>query len=157
MHPTITITVTDKDGVQWQKTCSLKYIDGVLHQKFVKMCEEGHSIEYSEWKPVESEQTEKPKRQARQKFPIHSFVRVGDDLGPSMEHFDKNFDAIVAGSSSQLIANSGETDRYEVYKVEDGKAVSRICWYKENQLTLLPHQDTEKAALMAEDYNMRKC
>lgn len=91
----------------------------------------------------------------KQKFSQLSFVHVGDNMPPPMDHFDKNFDAIVDHTYSQAYGGVN-IDDYSVYQLKDGKIVDRIAWYEENQLTLLPKQDRELAENLIEEYNMKQ-
>lgn len=88
----------------------------------------------------------------KQKFRILSFVRVCKEMPEYMSHFDSDFDAIVEGTYSQLHGGR-DVDSYSLYKIQDGKIVDNISWYEEDQLTLLPDQDREKAEEMVEDYH----
>lgn len=69
-----------------------------------------------------------------QKFKMHSFVHVGTNMPPEMEHFEKDFDAIVGGSFSQIHGGK-DVSKYALYKLENGIIVDLIAWYKEEQLT----------------------
>jgi len=71
-----------------------------------------------------------------------------------MHHFDNDFDGIVDSTYSQAYGGR-DIDNYSIYKIEDGKIVDRIAWYKEDQLTLLETQDTALAEKMVEDYNFK--
>jgi hypothetical protein len=89
----------------------------------------------------------------KQKFGKLSFVYVTKDMPPWMSHFDSDFDAIVAGTYSQLYGGKNISS-YSLFKIEGGKVVNNISWYDEYQLSLLPDQDKDKAESMIEEYNM---
>jgi len=91
----------------------------------------------------------------KQKFKPYSFVHVCKEMPEYMSHFDSDFDAIVEGTYSQLYGGT-DIDDYSIYQIKDGKIVNRISWYHENQLTLLPEQDYDKALEMAEAYNFKE-
>ena len=88
----------------------------------------------------------------RQKFRRLSFVHVQREMPSSMAHFDSDFDAIVEGTYSQLYGGRN-IDSYSLYRLEGNKIVDNLSWYHEDQLTLLPEQDAEKAERMIEEYN----
>ena len=87
----------------------------------------------------------------RQKFPKFSFVQVDKTMPSSMMNFESDFDAIVDGTYSQIYGGDNITS-YALFKVEDGNIVNRLSWYDEDQLTLLPEQDRDKAEQMLEEY-----
>ncbi len=91
----------------------------------------------------------------KQKFRKLSFVHVGNNMPSEMSHFDKDFDAIVDGTFSQ-IHGGRDIDSYAVFKIKDGKIINWIAWYKEDQLSLLPEQDIYKAEDMIEEYHFRR-
>ena len=91
----------------------------------------------------------------KQKFRMLTFVNVSKDLGEMMQFHERNFDAIVAGSFSQLHGGPG-TYTYSLYLIRDGKVVNRVAWYQEDQLTALPKQNRRKAEEMIEEYNIKK-
>lgn len=70
----------------------------------------------------------------QQKFQAGDLVRVADNLGPSMEHFQKGCNAIVLGSYADQFGG----DNHEVYTlfIENHGEVS---WYYESQLTFVRH------------------
>jgi hypothetical protein len=88
-----------------------------------------------------------------QKFGKLSFVRVCDEMPSSMSHFPSGFDAIVDGTYSQLYGGTN-VDSYALYQIRDGRIVNRISWYHEDQLTLLPNQDRNKAEELVEEYRL---
>lgn len=90
----------------------------------------------------------------KQKFRQLSSVHVCKDMPQSMSHFPSDFDAIVAGTYSQLCSGDN-IDSYQVYRVENGKVVTSIAWYRESQLTQIEGPDSDTAEEMIEDYNMR--
>lgn len=91
----------------------------------------------------------------KQKFRKLSFVSVCKNMPPEMVHFDSNFTAIIDGTYSQIYGGT-DIDSYSLYKIEEGKVVNRISWYRESQLTLLEDQDKDKAEDMIEEYNLRR-
>lgn len=90
----------------------------------------------------------------KQKYSIHSFVRVADKLPLNMSHFDSGFDAIVTGTYSQRYGGN-DVKSYSLCKIDNGEVVNAISWYQEDQLSLLSDQDIEKASEMVEAYNLR--
>lgn len=91
----------------------------------------------------------------KQKFRKLSFVRVCDVMPPEMAHFEAGIDAIVEGTYSQLYGGSNVED-YALYILKKGKVVDQIAWYREDQLSLLPVQDRDKAEEMIEEFNLRQ-
>ncbi len=89
----------------------------------------------------------------KQKFRKLTFVKVGNDMPPSMRFFDKGFLGIVDGTYSQLCGGDN-INSYALYKIEDGVIVNRLAWYKEYQLTEEAEQDRDKAEDMIEDYTL---
>ena len=69
-----------------------------------------------------------------QKFHRGDIVAVAKDLGPSMSHFESDFEGIVIGSYDDAYGG-GNTDSYTIM-AEDGNEIS---WYHEPQLTLIRH------------------
>lgn len=90
----------------------------------------------------------------KQKFGKLKFVHVCKEMPSCMDHFDSDFNAIVCGSYSQLCGGA-DIKSYSLYKIESGKVVNCIAWYKEDQLTLLDDQNRDKAELMIEEYNLK--
>jgi hypothetical protein len=90
----------------------------------------------------------------KQKFRKLTFIKVDDEMPPTMWHFDKGFIGIVDATYSQLYGGDN-VDSYALYKIKDGKIVNRISWYHERQLTALKEQDRELAEEMIEAYNFR--
>lgn len=90
----------------------------------------------------------------KQKFKMFSFVKVckKEDLPIYMSHFDWGFDAIVAGSYSQLFGGKNVYS-YSLHKIKEGKIVDTISWYEEGQLTLLDENNRDKAEEMVEEWN----
>jgi hypothetical protein len=75
-----------------------------------------------------------------QKFPIGTFVKIADDLGPYMTHFEKGFYACIDYTYAQKYGG-GDTISYCLnVRVADGKW-RRIAWYYEYQLTLVEDQE----------------
>lgn len=91
----------------------------------------------------------------KQKFRKFSFVHVGAEMPDHMSHFESDFDAIIEGTYSQLFGGT-DIDNYSLYRLRDGRIVYTLSWYEENQLVLLPEQDSEKAEEMVEKYNLRE-
>lgn len=74
------------------------------------------------------------------KFKRGDFVRVVDDLGPTMSHFRASVNAIV------LCSNCGshniESDYEPQYTIILTDTGNEIAWYSEHQLILMqPHPD----------------
>jgi hypothetical protein len=91
----------------------------------------------------------------KQKFPDKSFVRIADDLGPMMSHFESGCEAIVAGTYATLCSAGADRDwqQYSLYLIGiSGKIYNRVSWYEESQLTLSPNQDPDEAQKMIECY-----
>jgi hypothetical protein len=84
----------------------------------------------------------------KQKFRKLSFIRVCNE-------FDCDFDAIVEGTYSQMYSGC-DIQSYSIYKIEDGEIVDNCSWYDENELTLLPNQDRDKAKKMIKEYKLKK-
>ncbi len=91
----------------------------------------------------------------KQKFRQLSFVKVCKKMPEDMKYFDKDFKAIVGGTYSQIYGGR-DIDSYSLYQIKDGKIVDELSWYYENQLTLLPDQDRDKAEEMIEDYHFEE-
>lgn len=68
----------------------------------------------------------------KQKFNRGDIVRIADNLGPYMSHFESGIDAIVCGSYSDKFGGT-DTDSYTVYIKGSGET----SWYHEEQLTLI--------------------
>jgi hypothetical protein len=74
-----------------------------------------------------------------QKFKRGDVVRIADDLGPSMDHFDgKGEAAVVMGSYADEYG--GENTSSYTLMLEDGNEVS---WYEEHQLTFIRRDKKE--------------
>lgn len=67
-----------------------------------------------------------------QKFHKGDHVRVADDLGPSMSHFESGCEAIVIGSYADQYG--GQNHRSYTLHL---KGQGEVSWYEEPQLTLL--------------------
>ncbi len=91
----------------------------------------------------------------KQKFRKLTFVKVADKMPSSMSHFDKGFEGIVEGTYSQLYGGD-KIDKYCLFVIKDDKIVNRIAWYYESQLTALEEQDSLKAEVMIENYNLKR-
>lgn len=89
-----------------------------------------------------------------------TFVHVDKEMPEWMSHFDKDFDAIIHGSYSDIYGNGNDKNdddnEYSVYMIKDGKIVNHISWYYGWQLTPLENQDIEKAIKMIKEYKERK-
>jgi len=90
----------------------------------------------------------------KQKFRKLSFVSVSKDMPNHMSHFPSGFDGVIDGSYSQKYGGDNIAS-YSIYMITDNKIVNCISWYNEDQLTLSPNQDTEKAEEMIEAYNLK--
>jgi len=67
-----------------------------------------------------------------QKFNKGDKVRVADDLGPTMKHFQSGMDAIVIGSYKDKYGGD-DTESYTIHIEGRGTC----SWYYEHQLTLI--------------------
>jgi hypothetical protein len=67
-----------------------------------------------------------------QKFHRGDLVHVAKDLGPAMQHFTADVDAIVIGSYNDQFGGHNTKD-YSLYLKNHGK----VSWYEEWQLTLI--------------------
>lgn len=71
----------------------------------------------------------------RQKYQHGDMVRVADDLGYTMSHFESGVDAIILGSYQDLFGG-GMEHQYKEYSIYiRGKGV--VSWYKEEQSELI--------------------
>jgi len=71
---------------------------------------------------------------ADQKFHKGDWVRVADDLGPSMSHFPSSIDAVVIGSyADQYGGGDSGRDHYSLHL----KGRGHSSWYYDNHLTLI--------------------
>lgn len=68
-----------------------------------------------------------------QKFHIGNIVKIADDLGSSMSHFESGCYAIVVGSYAELYGGDN-VKSYSLKLLPSGRYVS---WYKEHQLSLV--------------------
>ncbi len=67
-----------------------------------------------------------------QKFPNGSRVRIADDLGQSMSHFESGKDATIC----YTYAHAYGGDNCKIYCLDiDG--VGEVSWYNESQLTAI--------------------
>ncbi len=83
-----------------------------------------------------------------QKFFRGQRVRVADDLGSMLRHFQSGCDAIVVGSytgcdaivvgsyTDQYGSAAGEDPEYTLLLKDDG-VMDTVSWYEESQLTLV--------------------
>lgn len=69
-----------------------------------------------------------------QKFHKGDHVKVADDLGPSMSHFQSGCEAIVIGSYRDQFGGSERNERQYTIHIKGGGETS---WYDEGQLTLI--------------------
>jgi len=76
-----------------------------------------------------------------QKFSKGDWVRVADDLGPSMRHFTAGCEAIVIGSYADQYGGDDITS-YTLHL----KGSGRCSWYHEHQLTLIEAGRADKLA-----------
>lgn len=67
-----------------------------------------------------------------QKFTKGDLVRVAEDLGEDMSHFENDCNAIVIGSYAEQYGGNDYTS-YTIYIENHGKT----SWYDENQLVLI--------------------
>ena len=73
-----------------------------------------------------------------QKFHTGDLVKIVDDLGPRMNHFQSGVEGIILGSYKDLYGGSN-VDSYSLYIEGRGNA----AWYYENQLTLIEKHRTD--------------
>jgi hypothetical protein len=73
-----------------------------------------------------------------QKFKAGDYVQIAKDLGPSMDHFRSDCDAIVIGSYRDQYGGSNDHS-YTLYLRDSGPC----SWYEEEQLVLLEPQRTD--------------
>lgn len=69
-----------------------------------------------------------------QKFFRGDLVQIADDLGSSMQHFDKGCKAIVIGTYAELCHDDNKVDSYQVYLIPNRGS---SAWYHTHQLTLI--------------------
>ena len=71
-----------------------------------------------------------------QKFFEGDLVRIAKDLGPSMQHFPHDQEAVVIGSYADQYGgrDANNSQEFTLYLLKDGNQVS---WYCENQLELI--------------------
>lgn len=92
-------------------------------------------------------------KKRKQKFNYGDLVQITDDLGQSMDHFDKGCRAIVIGSYKDQYGGSNITD-YTVHV--EGKG--QVSWYHESQLIFIRYAPSllikwkEKAEKAEENY-----
>lgn len=77
-----------------------------------------------------------------QKFFRGDLVRIADDLGPSMSHFESGVDAVVIASYAEQYGGnaSGET-KFTLYILPN---IGEVSWYNEEQLTLISEDGWKK-------------
>ena len=90
----------------------------------------------------------------KQKFRMLEFVHVCKEMPDYMACFPSDFDAIVAGTYSQLYGGD-DIISYSLYVIKNGVIVDRVAWYDESQLTVLETQDRIRAENLIEQYNLR--
>lgn len=77
----------------------------------------------------------------KQKFRRGDLVKIADDLGPSMAHFEKGCTAIVLGSYADLYSAMSRggygQDRYCLLVISPRRGVYSCSWYDEDQLALI--------------------
>lgn len=69
------------------------------------------------------------------KYKHGDMVRVADDLGDTMSHFESGVDAIILGSYQDLCGGSMKHHHREYSIYIRGKG--SVSWYKEDQLELI--------------------
>ncbi len=67
-----------------------------------------------------------------QKFPCGSRVRIAEDLGPSMRHFESGGNATVEYVYAHAYG-CGDVKSYSL----DVDGVGSVAWYREHQLTAI--------------------
>lgn len=73
-----------------------------------------------------------------QKFHKGDLIRVADDLGESMRHFEAGCEAIVVGSYADQFGGQNTKD-YTIRLKDQGE----VSWYHEHQLTLIAASRTD--------------
>lgn len=73
---------------------------------------------------------------SKQKYKHGDLVRVADDLGSMMEHFEKGCNAIVIGSYADQFGGGGANHQQYTIFIEGGGETS---WYYEHQLNFIRH------------------
>lgn len=71
----------------------------------------------------------------KQLFQKYDLVRIAKDLGPYMQHFTGDCNAIVMGSYNDQFGG-GDVDSYTLYLEGQGT----VSWYETHQLTLIEPQ-----------------
>lgn len=71
----------------------------------------------------------------KQKYQHGDMVRVADDLGDAMSHFESGVGAIILGSYQDLYGGSME-HHYKEYSIYI-RGKGPVSWYKEDQLELI--------------------
>lgn len=72
----------------------------------------------------------------RQKFKHGDIVKVADDLGPSMEHFEKSCKAaVIASYRDQFGGSASREPIYTIFIEGHGES----SWYYQHQLTFIEH------------------
>jgi hypothetical protein len=69
-----------------------------------------------------------------QKFNRGDHVKVADDLGPSMSHFQSGCEAIVIGSYRDQYGGGANNEKEYTLHIKGG---GQSSWYREHQLTLI--------------------
>ncbi|NOR84872.1 hypothetical protein GQ473_02035 [archaeon] len=76
------------------------------------------------------------------RFKRGDFVRIVDDLGPTMSHFRAGANAIILHSDVDMnpfISESIYSPQYQLIFTDTG---NEVAWYEEDQLILMqPHPD----------------
>lgn len=96
---------------------------------------------------------------SNQKYPRGTRVRVAEDLGPSMSHFEgKGEEAIVEYTYAQEYGWMGGTKDYTSYSLvllnEMGLPYNSVSWYEEHQLTLIGIDIPEGLAIIEALYQL---
>lgn len=74
-----------------------------------------------------------------QKFPPALFVKIGKDLGATMQHFDADRYAMVEYTHSHAYGGSDVKSYSLLVRYEDGW--SSVAWYDEWQLSLVTDEE----------------
>lgn len=72
---------------------------------------------------------------SHQKFPIGAHVKVSENLGSSMSHFRKGFEATVKYTYSQKFGGNHNYESYCLIPIDQPE--NSLSWYYERQLTLI--------------------
>lgn len=79
-----------------------------------------------------------------QKYFKGDLVRIAADLGPSMDHFEKDCEAVVMYSYTERYGKAPNSDnQYCLFVLTDGYK-GEVSWYNEDQLTFIRENAWDK-------------